>query len=86
MYDLVLPTSQVGKVRQGYFLQEDLLFRVWAPHGEAFTGDPIVQIVLPSKCRTSVIQTAHDNVAGHMGVKKKLRPCAPAFFLATFKT
>lgn len=66
-------------MKQGYFLLDDLLVRMWAPHGETFSGDPIVQIVLPSKFRTSVIQTAHDNVAGHMGVKKTTIVCFGIF-------
>lgn len=62
---MILPTLQVGKVKRGYVLLEDVLVRMWAPH-----GDPTVQIVLPLKFRTAIIQTAHDNVAGHVGVKK----------------
>jgi len=49
VYDLVLPTMQVGKVKQGYFILEDVLVRRWTPYGETFSGDPIVQIVLPFK-------------------------------------
>lgn len=56
------------------------MLRVWAPHGEAFSGGSVVQIVLPSKFRTSVVQTAHDNVAGHMGVNKTYRVLQPFFW------
>ena len=34
LYDLVLPSSQIGSVRQGYFLQDGLLLRLWALHGD----------------------------------------------------
>ncbi len=80
LYDLVVSSCQVGNIRQGYVLQGDLLFRVWAPHGEGFSGDPIAQVVLPEKFRTSVIQAAHDNVAGHMGVKKTYHRVLQNFF------
>lgn len=59
------------KGKQGYFLQEDLLLRMWAPHGETFSGEPMVQIVLPS---------AHDNVAGHIGVRKTYHRVLKHFF------
>lgn len=82
LYALVVPSCQVGNMRQGYVLQDDLLLRVWAPHGDGFSGDPILQVVLPEKFRKSVIQTAHDNIAGHMGVKKTYRRVLQHFFLA----
>uniref|UniRef100_A0A667ZA24 Gypsy retrotransposon integrase-like protein 1 n=1 Tax=Myripristis murdjan TaxID=586833 RepID=A0A667ZA24_9TELE len=85
LYDLVLPTSQVGKVGQGYFLQDDLLLRAWAPHGEEFSGDPVVQMVLPTKFRTAVLKIAHDNVAGHMGVKKTYNRLLQHFFWPRLK-
>lgn len=85
LYDLVLPSSQVGNVRQGYFLQDGLLLRLWAPHGDNFGGDPIMQIVLPSKFRMPVIQTAHDNVAGHMGVRKTYNRVLQRFFWPRLK-
>lgn len=34
LYDQVLPASQVKKAKQGYFLQNDLFLRAWAPCGE----------------------------------------------------
>ncbi|XP_062287781.1 uncharacterized protein LOC133992986 [Scomber scombrus] len=85
VYDLVLPTMQVGKVKQGYFLLDNVLVRMWAPHGETFSGDPIVQIVLPLKFRNAIIQTAHDNVAGHMGVKKTYDRVLKYFFWPLMK-
>lgn len=61
-----MPKSEVKKARQGYFLQDDLFLRAWAPCGEVFSGDPVVQVVLPLKYRTPVIQVAHGHIAGHM--------------------
>lgn len=85
LYDLVVPSSQVGTMKQGYVLQDEVLFRVWAPHGEGFGGDSVRQVVLPAKFRTSVIQTAHDNVAGHMGVKKTYHKLLQHFFWPRIK-
>ena len=80
LYDLVVPSCQVGNIKQGYVLHDDVLCRIWAPHGDGFSGDPIVQVVLPEKFRTSVIRTAHDKVAGHMGVKKTYHRVLQHFF------
>lgn len=80
LYDLVAPSGQVGMMKQGYLLLDEVLFRVWAPHGEGFGGDPVRQVVVPEKFRTSVIQAAHDNVAGHMGVKKTYHKLLQHFF------
>ena len=33
-------------------------------------NDPLFQIVVPAKFREVVLETAHGNVAGHMGLKK----------------
>lgn len=47
LYELVVHSCQVANIRQGYVIQDGLLLRVWAPHGNGFSGDPIVQVVLP---------------------------------------
>jgi len=70
----------MGNIRQGYVLQDDLLFRIWAPRGDGFSGDPIVQVVLPEKFRTSAVQIAHDNVADHIGVTKTYHLVLQHFF------
>lgn len=49
LYELVVPSCQVGNIRPGYVLKDDMLLRVWAPHGDGFSGDPIVKVVLPEK-------------------------------------
>ena len=74
LYDLVVPSCRVGNIRQGYVLKDDLLFRIWALHGDGF-----VQVVLPEKFRTSVVQTAHDNIAGHMGSRRPTIGCYSIF-------
>lgn len=44
--------------------------RKWVPQGDCFVGDEIVQIILPSSFQHTVLQIAHDRVAGHLGVRK----------------
>ena len=39
------------------------------PHGDNFVGDPVLQVVVPSKFRTEVLKAAHDH-CGHLGVRK----------------
>lgn len=80
LYDLVAPSGHVGMMKQGYVLQDELLFRVWAPHGEGFGEDPVRQVVVPEKFTKPVIQAAHDNVAGLMGVKKTYHKLLQNFF------
>ena len=38
-------------------------------HGENFVGDPVWQIVVPSKFRSEVLKASHDQ-SGHLGVYK----------------
>ncbi len=52
------------------FLKVEKMVRKWVPQGDYFVEDEIVQIVLPSTLRLTVIQTAHDGNAGHVGVRK----------------
>lgn len=51
---------------RGYFTHSGWLQK-WVP--VSFAGDPIIQIVLPSKFRESVLNLAHDE-SGHSGVSK----------------
>lgn len=38
------------------------------PHGDNFVGNPVFQIVVPSKFREEVLRTSHDQL-GHLGVR-----------------
>lgn len=69
LYNYILPDDEVEGDPCGYFLQNELLLRKWVPKGDGF-GEEIVQIVLPFSQRSTVLQTAHDGVAGHFGVRK----------------
>lgn len=39
------------------------------PHGDNSVGDPVLQVVVPSKFRTEVLKASHDH-CGHLGVHK----------------
>lgn len=56
------------------------MVRKWVPQGDCFVGGEIVQIVLPSTLRLAVLQTAHDGVAGHLGVRKTYDPVMRHFY------
>lgn len=47
--------------------------------------DFLVQMVMPQKFRTSVLQTADNNVAGHKGVKKTYNRVLQPFFWPRLK-
>ena len=64
------PSSEVSSSAHGFFLQEGVLVRKWVPQGEWCSGEAIFQIVIPSPLRAGVLQTAHEDVAGHLGVQK----------------
>ncbi|XP_034064355.1 REST corepressor 1 isoform X3 [Gymnodraco acuticeps] len=66
----VRPVEEIISAAHGYFLQEGVLVRKWSPHGEVFVGEAIFQFVIPDKLREGVLKTAHDDVAGHLGVQK----------------
>ena len=47
-----------------------MLVRKWLPYDDCSVNDPVFQVVIPTKFRDVVLETAHGDVAGHMGVKK----------------
>lgn len=54
----------------GYLLSNGLLMRRWVPYGENVAGGVVEQVVLPVKYNRSVLKTAHDSTADHIGVRK----------------
>ncbi len=68
-FGMVLSDVDVKSAAEGYLLQNGLLVRKWVPHGESFVGNPIFQVVVPSKFREEVLRTSHDQL-GHLGVRK----------------
>ena len=43
--------------------------RKWVLHGDEFVGDPVLQVVVPSRLREMVLKRAHDE-SGRWGVRK----------------
>ena len=74
------PSSEMSSSAHGYFLQEGVLVRKWVPQSEGFSVEAIFQIVIPSPLRAGVIQTAHDDLAGHLGMQKTYKRVLLYFF------
>ena len=70
LFQQVRLVEEMESVAHGYFLEEGMLVRKWLPLGDKFVGDAIFQIVVPTNIRAGILKTAHDMVAGHLGVKK----------------
>lgn len=69
LFTTALSDNKVPDASRGYFVQDGLLLRKWSPHGNYFVGDPIVQVVVPTKFHPTVLEVAHDKF-GHPGVRK----------------
>ena len=49
LFERALPAADARDSAQAYFIHDEVLVRKWVPHGRDFVGDPIFQIVVPSK-------------------------------------
>lgn len=76
--------SEMTSVAHGYLLQEGELVRKWMPQGESFAAEAIFQIVIPNKLK-GVLQTAHDDIAGHLGVQKTCNRVLQNFYWPCLK-
>lgn len=85
LFESVLSEDEIRKVANGYLLQDGMLMRKGIPHGKYFAGDPTIQVVVPVKYRSIVLQTFHDEVAGHLGVKKTYDQILRYFFWPKLK-
>jgi hypothetical protein len=74
----IVPVEQLGGVAHGYFLQEDVLMRKWVM--VVVLWEAISQVVVPVKLRELVLTTSHNDVAGHMGVRKTYNRILRHFF------
>ena len=64
-------TEEMESLAHGYFLlMDEVLVHKWLPYDDCSVNDPVFQVVLPTKFRDVVLETAHGDVAGHMEVKK----------------
>uniref|UniRef100_A0A8C1I8K6 Gypsy retrotransposon integrase-like protein 1 n=1 Tax=Cyprinus carpio TaxID=7962 RepID=A0A8C1I8K6_CYPCA len=85
LFERVMSPEEIRNVAHGYFLQDGILVRKWIPHGSDFAGDPIIQVVVPEKYRSLVLQISHDKLAGHLGVKKTYHRILCHFFWPKLK-
>lgn len=81
LFQSVRPVGEVKNLAQGYFIEKGVLLRKWVPHGEGFMGEPVYQVVIPSKFCEVVLRVAHVE-SGHMGVTKAYDRILRHFFLA----
>lgn len=66
-FNQVLPEREFASTTCGYFRQYGLLAQIM--DSTFYDGDEILQVLVPSKLRQIVLQSAPDGIAGHLGVK-----------------
>lgn len=84
LFQSVFPADEMKNRAQGYFIQKEVLVRKWVPHGDGVVGDPVYQIVVPSRLRELVLRVSHDE-SGHMGVSKTYNRVLRHFFWPRLK-
>ena len=66
-----------------YFRREGLVYRRWTPKGRSSTFQ-VEQLVLPKRCRGTVLKLAHDvPLGGHLGKEKTGRRLLRRFYWPT---
>lgn len=68
LFGSLLSSGEMNSV-SGYLIQNGILVKKWVSRVNDFVGDPIFQVVIPSKFRDHVLKLAHDS-SGLMGVRK----------------
>ena len=84
LFELVCCPSEVRSSSHCYFIHEGVLMRKWWPQLGGFVGDPVYQVVVPSKFRGVVLQLSHDQ-CGHLGVRKTYDRILGYFFWPRLK-
>lgn len=70
LFKQVVSEEESKSLPHSYTLHDSLLVRSWIPYKGEGLGEPAYQVVIPVKYREMVLKTSHDNIAGHLGVKK----------------
>ena len=68
-----LPPSEIDKVSEDYYVENDILMRKWSTHDVPADAEWAVyhQVVLPKSYRNEVLNVAHEKpLGGHFGVCK----------------
>ena len=69
-----------------YFMEHGLLMRRWRPHASSDEWGDVVQLVVPTRYRQSVLSLAHDHHwSGHLGVTKTYDRVLRHFFWSGLK-
>ena len=55
------------------------------PRSSCFVGEAISQVVVPVNFREMVLKTSHDDVAGHLGMRKTCNCILRHFFRPRLK-
>lgn len=84
LLEVARPAGEVKNHAQCYFIDNDVLMRKWVPQWEHFVGDPVYQVVVPSRFREMVLQVSHDE-SGHLGVRKTYDRILRYFFWPRLK-
>lgn len=84
LWELVQPVGEVKNHAQCYFVQDKVLMRKWVPQCDDFVGEPVYQVVVPTKLRNIVLQISHDQ-SGHLGVRKTYDRILRYFFWPKLK-
>ncbi|XP_039542155.1 uncharacterized protein LOC120489424 isoform X2 [Pimephales promelas] len=83
LFRSAVPPVEECNVSRGYFVQDGVLLRKWSPH-KNFVGDPVFQVVVPTKFQQMMIEIAHDQ-SGHQGVRKTYDRLLRYFFWPRLK-
>lgn len=70
LFDAVISPQEVSSAVSGCFIQDDMILRKYVPCKKDLLEECIIQVVVPKQFRDVVLQHAHGEVAGHLGVKK----------------
>ena len=78
-----LPPSEIDKVSEGYYVENDIIMRKWRTHDVPTYAEWAVyhQVVLPKSYRNEVLNVAHEKpLGGHFGVRKTRKKILQQFF------
>ncbi len=85
LFDAVISPQEVRSAVSGCFIQDEMLLRKYVPYKKDLLEECIIQVVVPKQFRDVVLQHAHGEVAGHLGVKKTYERILRQFYWPRLK-
>ena len=77
--------GEQGTAGEGFHWQDGILYQQWTPLRRATDTMTIEQLVLPFRCRKTVLQVAHQfPMAGHLGKRTADRVRQRFYWLSLF--